>query len=73
MQTLNGEKSESTVIIEGIDVRGVGGNNSWIKLPKMYARAHLAVDKEEIATPDKIKQCDYLKAIASDIIQTDNA
>ena len=70
---MNGEKSESTVIIEGIDVRGVGGNNNWIKLPKMYARAHLAVDKEEIATPDKIKQWDYLKAIASDIIQTDNA
>ena len=49
----------------------VVGSNSWIKLPKMYARAELSVDKEEISTPDKIKQWDYLKLITSDITQTD--
>ena len=31
----------------------------------------MPVDKEEIATADKIKQWDYLKVTASDIIQTD--
>ena len=29
----------------------------------MYTRTELPVDKEEIATPDKIKQLDYLKVI----------
>ena len=29
----------------------------------MYTRTELPVDKEEIATPDKIKQLDYLKMI----------
>ena len=37
----------------------------------MYARTELPVDKEETASPDKIKQLDYLKVIASDIRQTD--
>ena len=54
-----------------MDVKGVIGNNSWIKLSKMYVRTDLPVDKEQIATPDKIKQWDYLKVIASNIIQTD--
>ena len=73
LYTLNGEKSESAMTTEGIDVRGVGGNNKWIKLPKMYSRTYLAVDKEEIATPNNIKQLDYLNVIASDITQTDDA
>ena len=55
LKTLNGERTESTMLIEGIDVKGVSGNNSWIKLPKMFFRTELSVDKEEIATPDKIK------------------
>ena len=59
------------MLIEDTDVKGVSGNNSCIKLPKMYARTELPVDKEEIATPDKIKQWDYLKVITSDITQTD--
>ena len=37
----------------------------------MYARTELPVDKDEIATPEKIKQWYYLKVIASDITQTD--
>ena len=52
-------------------VKGVSGNSSWIKLPRMYGRTELPVGKEDIATPDKLKQWDYLKVIASDITQTD--
>ena len=55
-----------------MDVKGVSGNNSGIKLSKLYAMAELLVDKEEIATSDIIKQWDYLKVITSDIIQTDS-
>ena len=71
LKTLNIERTESTVLIDGMDVKGVSGNNNMIKLSKMYARTELPVDKEGIATPDKIKQSDYLKVIPSDITQPD--
>ena len=71
LKTLNIERTESTVLIDGMDVKGVSGNNNMIKLSKMYARTELPVEKEGIATPDKIKQSDYLKVIPSDITQPD--
>ena len=71
LKKLNGAKTESTMLIEGIAFKGVSGNNSWIKLLKMFSRIKLPFGKQEIATPDKIKQWDYLKVIASDITQTD--
>ena len=71
LKTLNIERTESTVLIDGMDVKGVSGNNNMIKLSKMCARTELPVDKEGIATPDKIKQSDYLKVIPSDITQPD--
>ena len=71
LKTLNIERTEPTVLIDGMDVKEVSGNNNMIKLSKMYARTELPVDKEGIATPDKIKQSDYLKVIPSDITQPD--
>ena len=71
LKTLNIERTESTVLIDGMDVKGVSGNNNMIKLSKMYARTELPVDKEGIATSDKIKQSDYLKVIPSYITQPD--
>ena len=71
LKTLNIERTESKVLIDGMDVKGVSGNNNMIKLSKMYARTELSVDKEGIATPDKIKQSDYLKMIPSYITQPD--
>ena len=71
LKTLNIERTESKVLIDGMDVKGVSGNNNMIKLSKMYARTELPVDKEGIATSDKIKQSDYLKVIPSDITQPD--
>ena len=55
-----------------MDVKGVSGNNSWIKLSKLYAMTVLLVGKQKIATPDIIKQWDYLKVTTSDITQTDS-
>ena len=72
LKTLNGEWPKSTLQIKGMDVKGVIGNNSGIKLSKLYAMTELLVDKEEIATSDIIKQWDYLKVITSDITQTDS-
>ena len=71
LKTLNIERTESKVLIDGMDVKEVSGNNNMIKLSKMYARTELSVDKEGIATPDKIKQSDYLKMIPSYITQPD--
>ena len=71
LKTLNIERTESKVLIDGMDVKEVSGNNNMIKLSKMYARTELPVDKEGIATPDKIKQSDYLKVIPSYITQPD--
>ena len=71
LKTLNIERTESKVLIDCMDVKGVSGNNNMIKLSKMYARTELSVDKEGIATPDKIKQSDYLKMIPSYITQPD--
>lgn len=61
LKTLNGKKYESTKIIEGVDVRGVCGNNNNTKLPRMCTSAHLQVYKEKKATSYKIKQWGYLK------------
>ena len=45
-KTSNAERTESTMLIEGADVKGVSSNNSWITLPKIYIRTELPVDKE---------------------------
>ena len=49
LKTLNGERTKSTMLIEGMNVKGVSGSNNWIKLLKMYTRTELPVDKEEIS------------------------
>ena len=54
------------MLIEGIDVKGVSDNHSWIKLPKMYTRTGLPVNREEIAIPDKIKQWDNSQTCSND-------
>ena len=71
-QTLNGERSESTTAIEGLQVAGSKDGSTWIKMPRIYNKKHLPVDKKEVATPDKIEEWDYLKTISSEITQTDD-
>ena len=70
MKTLNGERIDTTMLIEGMNGKGVSGSNSCIKLQKMYTQKDFPVEKEEIATSHKIKQWGYLKVIASDITQS---
>ena len=72
MKTLNGERSESTIAIHRLQVAGSKDGNTWIKLPRIYTRKQLPVDKKEVATPEKIEEWDYLKAISSEITQTDD-
>ena len=55
LKTLHGEKTESTMVVEGIKVTGMSSDVSLLSLPKLYTRREIPVDKEEIATPTKIK------------------
>ena len=72
LKTLNGERSESTTAIEGLQVAGSKDGSTWIKMPRIYNRKHLPVDKKKVATPDKIEEWDYLKTISPEITQIDD-
>ena len=55
--------------IAGMQVKGINGDDNWLRLPRLYARKDLAVDKEEIATPKKIIKWEYLKPVTKKIVQ----
>ena len=44
-----------------MQVKGINGDGNWLRLPMLYAKKNLAVEKEEIATPEKITEWEYLK------------
>ena len=67
LKTLNCERSESTRAIEGLQVAISKDGSTWIKLPRIYTSKYLPVDKKEVATPDRIEEWHYLKAISSEI------
>ena len=48
LKTSHGEKTESTMVVKG--------HKSLLSLPKLYTRKEIPIDKEEIATPAKIKE-----------------
>ena len=71
-KALNGERSESTTAIDGLQVAVSKDGSTWIRLPRIYTRKHFPVDKKEVAAPDKNEEWDYLKTISSEITQTDD-
>ena len=73
LKTLHGERSENTSAIASIQVNGINGDGNWLTLPRLYVRKDLSVDKEEIATPEKITEWEYLKSITKEIVQNDDA
>ena len=72
LKTLNGERYEPTVEINGLEIAVVKEGETWIKFSRIYTRNHLFVEKEDVATSKKIEDWDYLKAISSKIIQSDD-
>ena len=68
LKTLTGKKSEEIMAIDGLIVYGIDlkktRTNEWIELPRAYSKKSLPVEREEIATPDKIKKWDYLTSIS---------
>ena len=73
LKTLYAEGSESTLAIEGVKVTRMHHDSSWLALPKLYSRREIPVDKEEIATPRKIREWEYLQPISNEIVQNDDA
>ena len=72
LKTLHGERSESKFAIEGVEVIRVHGDSGWLALPKLYSRREIPVGKEEIETPTKIREWEYLQPISNEIVQNDN-
>ena len=72
LNTLRGERSENSSAIAGMQVKRIIGDDNWLRLPRLYARKDLPVDKEEIATPEKIIEWEYLKLITKEIVQNDD-
>ena len=55
------------LIVSGIDLKK-SMTNEWIELPRAYSKQSLPREREEIATPNKIKKWNYLKSINREII-----
>ena len=73
LKTLTGEKSEKTQMVDNVKVPGVNKmNNDWISLPKVYSKETLPVEKEEVATPEKVSKWKYLDSVKLEITQTDD-
>ena len=72
LKALHGEKTESTMVVEGIKVTGMSGDGSLLSLPKLYTRREIPVDKEEIAAPAKIKEWKNLRSISNETVQRDD-
>ena len=54
LKTLHGERSEIISTTAVMQVKGVKEDGNWLVLPRLYSRKDLPVDKEEIATSEKI-------------------
>ena len=67
------EKSEELAAVNGLTVSGIScgkeGPVGWIEVPKAYSRSFLPAEREEIATPKKIKKWKYLYPITAEITQ----
>ena len=55
-----------------MQVKDINGDDNLLMLPRFYARKDLAVDKEEIVTPDEITKWEYLRPITKEIVQSDD-
>ena len=60
------------MVVEGIKVTGMSGTGSLLSIPKLYTRKEIPVDKEEIASPAKIKEWKNLRSISNAIVQRDD-
>ena len=72
IKTLNGDVTNTSVAVEGLKVCAAtaSGKNRSVKIPKSFSQDELEVDAEDIATPEKIAQWEYLDEILHEISQS---
>ena len=58
-------------MVDNLKVAGVNKmNNDWISLSKVYSKKTFPVEKEEVATPEKVSKWKYPDSVKSEITQT---
>ena len=75
IKTLNGEMSQRAIAVEGLKVAGSmmkTTTTDWINLPRSFTKESFSVEEQEIATPTKVKDWDYLKGIVDNICPNTN-
>ena len=56
LKILHREKSENTSATAAMQVKDTNGDGNWLRMQRLYAKKDLPVDKEDIATPEKITE-----------------
>ena len=57
------------MLIKDLEISNASDSDIWIDIPKVYTKEEIAVDNEDIATPAKLKQWNYLQRIIGKITQ----
>ena len=58
------------MVVKGLRVTsGNGDSHEWLELPDTYSKKYLPVEKEDVATPSKLKQWKHLDSIVGKISQ----
>ena len=58
------------MVVKGLRVTsGNGDSHEWLELPYTYSKKYLPVEKEDVATPSKLKQWKHLDSIVGKISQ----
>ena len=61
------------MVVKGLRVTsGNGDSHDWLELPYTYTKKYLPVDKEDVATPSKLKQWKHLESIVAKISQKED-
>ena len=73
IKTLNGEVTNKAMVVKGLKVTcGNDDSYDWLELPDTYTKKYLPADKEDVATPSKLKQWNHLESIVGKINQKED-
>ena len=71
MKTLNGEVTENSKVIEGLEVYNSSDLGQefvkWLRLPKSYNRKDIPADSNDTIKPDQLSQWKYLDRIKGEL------
>lgn len=71
VKTLNGEATDKSCSVEGLEVANVldfgSGEERWLKLPKSYTRREIPIDSNDVLKPSQLSKWKYLEKIQGEI------